>query len=271
MQITSEQRDAWLKNTADSPFNLWLELQVKGPDGQLDLARLYEVAKRFGIDRQARYSHLNRGQQRMIIGNMLRRVVPIVEYENDWSVPPVAVPLRAVNEIVEHAALPTRPEIIQTAGVAELLILHSQIMDELRDREIVRTGNAPLGDYAELLFATAFGWSLESNSSSGHDATDAAGLRYQIKSRRIAPRNASRQLSAIRRLPDNTFDFLAAVLFDESYRVTKAVVIPHEVVVRRAKRVEHTNSWRFILHESVWGEEGARDVTAAIISTSATI
>ncbi|RWP18061.1 MAG: hypothetical protein EOR01_23665 [Mesorhizobium sp.] len=144
-------------------------------------------------------------------------------------------------------------------------------MDELRDREIVRTANAPLGDYAELLFATAFGWSLESNSSNGHDATDAAGLRYQIKSRRVTPRNASRQLSAIRRLPDNNFDFLAAVLLDETYRVTKAIVIPHSVVVRRAKRVEHTNSWRFMLDDIVWAEEGVRDVTASLVLASTAI
>ncbi|MER9602792.1 hypothetical protein [Mesorhizobium sp. M0243] len=148
----------------------------------------------------------------MIIGNMLRRVVPVIEYDKAMAVAPMAVPLGAVTQIVEQATLPSRPEIILTAGVTELLILHSQIMDELRDRQIVRTGNAPLGDYAELLFATAFGWSLESNSSSGHDATDAAGIRYQIKSRRITPRNASRQLSAFRRLPDNTFDFPAAAL-----------------------------------------------------------
>ncbi|MER9094731.1 hypothetical protein NKI34_27310 [Mesorhizobium sp. M0700] len=135
----------------------------------------------------------------------------------------------------------------------------------------MRTANAPLGDYAELLFATAFGWSLENNSSNGHNATDTAGMRYQIKSRRVTPRNASRQLSATRRLPDSTFDFLAAVLFDASYRVTKAIVIPHAVVVRRAKRVEHTNSWRFILHDGVWAENGARDVTAALLSAAVAI
>ncbi|MER9836129.1 hypothetical protein NKJ28_14260 [Mesorhizobium sp. M0145] len=270
MQITSEQRDAWLKNTAHSPFNVWLEPQVRGSDGQLNLDRLYDVAMRYGIDRQARYSYLNTGQQRMIIGNMLRRVVPAQEYEIAVAVLPVAVSLEAT-KIVEQATVLSRPEIIRTAGVTDLLILHSQIMDELRDREIVRTANAPLGDYAELLFATAFGWSLESNSSTGHDAKDAAGVRYQIKSRRTTPRNASRQLSAIRRLPDNTFDFLAAVLFNESYRVTRAIVIPREVVVRRAKRVEHTNSWRFMLDDKVWADEGARDVTAALLSAAAAI
>lgn len=258
MKISAEQREVWLRTTAASPFNLWLDPQVKGPDGQLDLSLLYGIARRYGIDRQARYSHLNPGQQRMIIGNMLRRVVPPAEYAVGTGDIPSA----------ENELSPTRPEIIRTAGVTELLILHGQIMDELRDREIVRTANAPLGDYAELLFASAFGWSLEGNSSSGHDATDAVGLRYQIKSRRVTPRNTSRQLSAIRRLPDTTFDFLAAVLFDESYRISKAVIVSHAVVMRRSKRVEHTNSWKFILDDKVWTEDGARDVTAALISAS---
>lgn len=261
MRITAEQREAWLQNTAHSPFNRWLEPQIRGPDGQLDLSRLYAVARRYGIDRQDRYLHLNPGQQRMIVGNILRRIVPADEYETG----------AAAAQTAKQVSAPLRPEIITTAGVRELLILHSQIMDELRDREIVRTANAPLGDYAELLFATAFGWALESNSSNGHDATDTAGLRYQIKSRRVTPRNPSRQLSAIRRLPDKTFDFLAAVLFDETYRVTKAVVLPHAVVARRAKRVEHTNSWRFMLDDGVWVEAGARDVTAALIAASETI
>ena len=70
MKITPEQRQAWLEKTAKSSFNIWLDQQVKGPEGKLDLDRLYEVARRYGIDK--RYDHLNPGQQRMNIGVMLR-------------------------------------------------------------------------------------------------------------------------------------------------------------------------------------------------------
>jgi hypothetical protein len=70
MKITPEQRQAWLEKTAKSGFNVWLDQQVKGPDGKLDLERLYEVARRYGIEK--RYDHLNPGQQRMNIGVMLR-------------------------------------------------------------------------------------------------------------------------------------------------------------------------------------------------------
>ena len=81
MTITGEQRQAWLEKTANSPFNRWLDGQVKSHDGSFDLAKLYQVAERFGIDK--RYEHLNPGQQRMTIGGMLRKRVPATEYTTE--------------------------------------------------------------------------------------------------------------------------------------------------------------------------------------------
>jgi hypothetical protein len=80
MKISREQREAWIKNTANSPFNVWLDRQVKQPDGTLDLEKLYKVAQRYGIEK--RYDRLNPGQQRMNIGVMLRTHVPPEEYGN---------------------------------------------------------------------------------------------------------------------------------------------------------------------------------------------
>ncbi|GBE43919.1 MAG TPA: hypothetical protein ENH05_08840 [Rhizobiales bacterium] len=80
MKITREQREAWAKNTANSPFNIWLSEQVKRSDGTLSLKRLYKVARRYGITK--RYDGLNPGQQRMNIGVMLRTRVLPEEYEN---------------------------------------------------------------------------------------------------------------------------------------------------------------------------------------------
>jgi hypothetical protein len=79
MKITLEQRLAWQQNTAKSPFNLWLDKQVKRPNGTLNLDKLYEVARAHGVNR--RYDHLNAGQQRMNIGVMLRARVPKKLYE----------------------------------------------------------------------------------------------------------------------------------------------------------------------------------------------
>lgn len=80
MKISREQREAWVKNTANSPFNVWLDGQVKRPDGTLDLEKLYAVAARFGIEK--RYDRLNPGQQRMNVGVMLRARVPQEEYND---------------------------------------------------------------------------------------------------------------------------------------------------------------------------------------------
>jgi hypothetical protein len=80
MLITREQRLAWQENTARSPFNEWLDPQVKRPDGTLDLEKLYGIAESYGIT--GRYSNLNPGQQRMTVGIKLRAVVPKHIYES---------------------------------------------------------------------------------------------------------------------------------------------------------------------------------------------
>ena len=80
MKITREQRLAWLEKTAQSPFNQWLNAQVCDTDGKLIINRLYVVAQRYGIEKPEQYSHLNPGQQRMTIGNRLRKKVNPEEY-----------------------------------------------------------------------------------------------------------------------------------------------------------------------------------------------
>ncbi|CAA2137029.1 hypothetical protein [Methylobacterium bullatum] len=147
------------------------------------------------------------------------------------------------------------------ATVKELLTTYATVMAELRRRGVVRTGNSPVGDYAEILFSKAFVWTLEGNSAAGYDAVDANGLRYQIKGRQLSVSNASRQLSAIRKIDDCAFDYLAAVLFDPDFRVRRAAIVPNVLVRARARRSDHTNSWIFYLDERVWAEEGVRDVT----------
>jgi hypothetical protein len=88
------------------------------------------------------------------------------------------------------------------APVSALLELHADLLAELRRRSIVRSSNSPTGDYGELLFSRAFGWTLNSNSSADADAIDSEGTRYQIKCRRLEVPGGSRQLGFIRRLPD---------------------------------------------------------------------
>ena len=148
---------------------------------------------------------------------------------------------------------------VRDGSVQDLLSLHAGIMDELRRRGVARSANNPTGELAEFLFCGAFSWQQADNSEKGFDARDGNGNRYQIKGRHLYRRNKSRQLSAIRGLEG--FDMLAAVLFDDQYRVARAALIPREVVHERAKFVRHTNSHRFMLTDDVWKDARVKDVT----------
>lgn len=145
--------------------------------------------------------------------------------------------------------------------VAQLLSDYASILDELRDRQIVRSANNPLSDYDELLFCNAYGWEREGNSASGHDAIDTSGARYQIKARRITSHNRSRQLSAIRNLDKRPFDFLAGLLFDQQFKVIRAALIPIAIIDDNSDHVAHTNSWNFLLRDNVWQMNGVIDVS----------
>jgi hypothetical protein len=80
MYISADSRKKWMEKTANSPFNSWLNRQVKNADGTLNLDKLYEVARRWHIEE--RYEHLNAGQIRMNIGVRLRKTVPVAEYSS---------------------------------------------------------------------------------------------------------------------------------------------------------------------------------------------
>lgn len=157
------------------------------------------------------------------------------------------------------------PEECSTSGIAtvpsgHLLSLMGDILRELRTRDICRSENLPTEDFAEYLFCRAFDWQREANSKRGFDATDDSGTRYQIKGRRLTTHGrSSRQLSAIRGL--DQFDFLAAVLFNETYGIQRAALVPIAEIRERSKFVPHTNSHKFQLTDEIWDAPQVRDVT----------
>jgi hypothetical protein len=144
-------------------------------------------------------------------------------------------------------------------SISELLALYVAVMEELRERDVLRSANNPTGDFAEYLFCRAFGWTQEDNSAAAFDATGDDGVRYQIKGRGLYRRNRSRQLSAIRAL--DGFDILAAVLFNDDYRIMRAALIPVAVVRDRSTYIAHTNSHKFLLQDDLWDAPGVIDVT----------
>ena len=150
---------------------------------------------------------------------------------------------------------------LRTNSAEDLLRLHYRVLDELKTRGLIRSANAPIGEYAELLFCEAFGWKRsERNSNAGFDATDEDGRRVQIKARRLIG-IGSRQLGAIRNLTANPFDSLAAVLFAKDLEIVRAAIIPLEIVKAVAVHDRYTNSFRFMLDDAIWDVENVRDVT----------
>jgi hypothetical protein len=133
----------------------------------------------------------------------------------------------------------------------ELIALWADVMAELNRRELTRSANNPVADYAERIVAERFGLTLAGQSAPGYDATDEAGVRYQIKARRHTRTRPSRQLGAIRNLDHHEFDFLIAVFFDRTMNLAEMWKLPHDAVARHATYVPHTNSYRLVMNAEV--------------------
>ena len=150
--------------------------------------------------------------------------------------------------------------------IAELLVAHGAVLDELRQRNVIRSKNNPTGDYAEWLVSTKLGLTLETNSAKGFDATDSRGLRYQIKGRRVTPENGATQLGVIRNLDGKDFDFLVAVVFDANWQVRHAAKIPHQSVPLLATFRPRVNGHIMHLRPAVFGNPGVEDVSGILRS-----
>jgi hypothetical protein len=140
----------------------------------------------------------------------------------------------------------------ELAGLStgKLLALSRMILAELRNREVIRSGNAPAGDYAELLVRVATGGELAAASQKSWDVLTPEGVRLQVKARVMTnPRSAGeRQLSVFR-----SWDFDAAlvVLFDDEFRVWRATRLPVSQLERVARFVEHVKGYRVVANDAL--------------------
>jgi hypothetical protein len=158
-------------------------------------------------------------------------------------------------------------EELNSFSIQGLMQRHAAIGNELYHREVCRTSNNPLGDVAEFLFHKTFGWELETNSRAGFDAICKNFGKIQIKSRRISPRNNSLQAGDIRNLNNRLFDFLAGVVFNETYDVEFAMLIPHTLIEKSAINITHTNSSRIYLRRDWLEKDGVQDLTEEVRKT----
>jgi|TARA_R110000851_G_scaffold39955_1_gene101034 hypothetical protein len=149
----------------------------------------------------------------------------------------------------------------------ELLLAYASLMEELRSRGIVRSSNNPIADCTEFLVARALGLSILAQSAAGHDATDAAGVRYQIKGRRPTEHNKSVQLGIMRNLASRPFDVLAAVIYSPTFSVSYAGLIPIEVVAELGHFSKHSNGQLFHFRRSVLNDPRVTDISSRLRAT----
>ena len=112
---------------------------------------------------------------------------------------------------------------LSVAKPTELLGLYSRILDELMDRRLIWSRNAPAGDYAELLVAEAVGGRIARSSKKSWDVRD-GHRRLQVKCRVVdAASKKSESFS-----PFRSFDFDACVfvvLDSKNYHVAHAAEV----------------------------------------------
>lgn len=133
----------------------------------------------------------------------------------------------------------------ENMSAQELLQLYSNLMEELRARDIIRSSNNPVGDYAEKIAVEVLGLSRSGKEAKGYDAVDTSKNRYQIKGRRITIHNDSRQLSVIRNLDERLFDYLIAVIFNADFAVSEIWKIPFSYIMNNSRHSPHQNGHIF--------------------------
>lgn len=134
---------------------------------------------------------------------------------------------------------------LKSMNELDLLRLYTELIEELCNREMTRSSNNPVADYAEKIVVECLGLRRAGKEEKGYDARDKRGKKYQIKGRRITRHNKSRQLSVIRNLDEKLFDFLIAVVFDEFFNILEMWKVPYQFVKQNTKWLEHQHGHSF--------------------------
>jgi hypothetical protein len=156
--------------------------------------------------------------------------------------------------------LGSNAEGLRALSVGQLLTLNRGALKEPQRRGVLRTANAPLGDYAEYIVRTWSRGELAPNAEKSWDVRGADGRRLQVKARVVVdpPRRGDRQLSIIRSFD---FDALIAILFDDDLHVWRAVSLPPSAVQRLAWFQEYVNGHRLLVTDRVIADPEAEDLT----------
>lgn len=138
------------------------------------------------------------------------------------------------------------PSKLKNMDERSLLKLYSELMEELRSRELIRSSNNPVADYAEKTAVEYMGLIRVTKEERGYDAVDRNRRKYQIKGRRTTRHNGSRQLGVIRDLDKKPFDYLVAVIFNEDFSVNEIWKVPYRFVKEKSRFSKHQNGYILI-------------------------
>ncbi len=154
---------------------------------------------------------------------------------------------------------------VEQMTVAELLGAYAAVLAELRRRRVVRSNNAPVGDYAEALVATALGGTLAGSvSEKSYDLIASTWGRVQVKARAVGepPTRSDLQTSPFRSWD---FDHAALVMLRRSdYQVHSAFLIPIDVLRPLSAWRQYLNGSIVLMTSELLGQPGAVDVTAEL-------
>jgi hypothetical protein len=162
------------------------------------------------------------------------------------------------------AMLPESPPDLSALSEPGLFALYRAILRELKSRGVIRTENAPVGDYAEYLVATALGGKLAPNSEKAWDVLGHDGEKLQVKARVVSDPAEPGQLQLS---PFRSFGFDSAVLVLLSatdYTVSRASKVPRHVVEASAVYRKHVNGKVLFARPDIMGHPDATDLTAAL-------
>lgn len=165
----------------------------------------------------------------------------------------------------DHVEARSIPIALSDLRTSQLFELYRGTLAELRMRGVVRTENAPAGDYAEYLVARALDGVLAPNSEKSWDVRLTGGKRIQVKCRVFSdpPTAGQQQLS-----PFRSFDFDSVVivlLSNTDYSVRRAVELPRSVVETFSVFRQHVNGYIVRVTSDLLDHPEAIDLTARLL------
>lgn len=150
-------------------------------------------------------------------------------------------------------------------GISDLLGIYRQVLEELREREVIRSANAPTGDYAEWLVQRALGGKLQPSSNKSADLI-VRKKKIQVKARVLSDpeKHGERQLSSFRSWD---FDDAVIVLFDRHYDVRRATRIKVAELEAASREDKWVSGRRVIANDGML--DRGRDITEKLREAAA--